>query len=157
MTDPYSETILKALVAEIQKVSVATGYYQDLAIVQRFDSREQTLAEKPNVQVLREGEEKAINGSEWHVTLRVRVLALIAPPKAVGDLTTDELTARLQDDVERAILKAFDPQGVLQATLERYSADSVISEDDTDPHEGVTFRLTIHYKHDQLDTRLVLA
>ena len=157
MTDPYSETIVKALVAELKNVSVATGYYNDLAVVQRFDSREQTLAEKPNVQVLREGEEKAINGSEWHVTLRVRVLALISPPSTIGDLTTDELTAQLQDDVERAILKAFDPQGAVQATLERYSADSVISEDDADPHEGVTFRLTIHYKHDQLDTRLVLA
>lgn len=140
----YSETIIQAIMEALEGITVADGYSQTVQKVQRFDRRSLSTAEKSCIHVMKGEEGKVLVGDGWDVTLSVDLdCYLYQDPD--DPLTTDELQAAFQWDVERALTGV--DWATLQADLVGEEAISFAIQDPSGAVEdGLIVSLTITYR-----------
>lgn len=154
MTDPHSETIIAAILAQLQEINGGNGYYTTPARVQRYDRTEEERMERPWITLIKVSEGKVLRGNAWDCTLVLAIEGAISDEEDETE-DTDFLVACLQDDIERA-LAAVDWEEI-RAKLEQIDASNVIDMDPNDPEDGPRVTVRINYAHDYLSTRTPTA
>jgi len=159
MSVPYNETILQAVLAELQKIDQATGFNFTAKEVRRFDVRERlptqplglSLSARPHFLLSYGGQSKRVVGLTHHVSLRFQVQGLLPALEECPELTSDELVALIEEDIYVALAAACDPEQdapLPYATLEETDSVPVHDEDEAGVYDGVRVRVVVHYKHD---------
>jgi hypothetical protein len=156
MTPPHSEVIFAAVLEALKRIRQTDGYYTTPKQVQRYDRNDVSELERPSLTLRRPGEAKNVRGATWDCDLTFEVEGVIsAADDVLEGQGTDELTAYLQDDIERAL--AGIGWEALQAYLNRISVVQIIDLDPNDPEDGIVVTVGINYAHDVSSTRAPLA
>lgn len=147
MADSIKERIMKHLVSRLETISLANGYANDIASVQRYSLAGLNLNAVP-VLYVREGDDTVDRQKSARpaVARQVEVYVTVLHRPAVGETRSgDEVLGSLCRDVERALLA--DPTcGGLAIWTHNPDWMEVAIEDDL-PHLGKALLFTIDYRH----------
>jgi hypothetical protein len=160
MAVPYSETIIEAIKAKLELVTVANGYSFDATGVYRHD---RNWSRRPDqILMMWVGEHKRAQGRGVDtpgrdVTLLVTILCPISQTEADSDPETDPTDAKVNlraGDLEEAILSVN--WAALSARLDDINSQPFAVADDEDPFDGAQIDLEISYSVDGADTTQVI-
>lgn len=147
MADSVKERIMKHIVERLQTVSLANGYANDIASVQRYHLEGLNLNTVP-VLYVREGDD-TVNREKFTlpaVARQLEVYVTVLHRPAVGETRSgDEVLGSLCRDVERALM-ADATQGGLAIRTHNPDWMEVAIEDDL-PHLGKALLFMIDYRH----------
>ena len=147
MADSVKERIMKQVVESLERISLANGYANDIASVQRYSLDGLNLNAVP-VLYVREGDDTVDRqkSARPSVARRLEVYVSVLHRPAVGETRSgDEVLGSLCRDVERCLMQ--DPtRGSLAVWTANPDWMEVAIEDDL-PHLGKALLFLIDYRH----------
>ncbi len=149
MSDSVRESILKNIKTTLDGITVANGYNNNVASVQRWKKQGNSLRQVPCVIVNAGPEEKELVPNPLF-TCRLSVYLDVWVTQDDTDTTdTDTLLNSLLGDVEKVLMVDYTRGGYARDTTIKGNAPFETIEGE--PFAGITIEVEILYRHQQTD------
>lgn len=147
MADSIKERILQHMLTVLSGISVANGYQNDLARVERFHLQPMDQTESPILEIKMGSD---VPGDESDITVESRVLQVLILVKVRHDTSddgqsSDTIFNRLAQDVYRALLLDKNRGGLATDTRFQGSDEVTLDEGATQGQQVLTF--DVPYRH----------
>lgn len=146
MGDTVREKIMQNVKTTLEGISIANGYNNDIASVQRWDQASNPLIEVPCI-MIRGGLEEKEPAPNPLTTCRLMIFidVWIRHDKDADPRSTDAILCSHLGDVEKALMVDIKRGG--------YAVDTILQRNvpfeniEGEPYAGIVMEVEIHYRH----------
>lgn len=156
MAESVKERILSNLVARLARITIANGYENDVASVQRYGLDGLSVTDVP-VLYVSQGEDLVQNERKAFPAIQRRLevfVAIVTRPSAGETRSGDALINSLGADVERCLMADGSHGGLAIKTDSPDWMECAV--DEQMPHLAIALRFSVDYRHDVKDPRVSL-